>query len=111
MKSPGKTSAEGGTPEFGKSFEQLLFLELLAYLSYRNPDLDLAFWQTDNGVEVDFIVNDRRVLIDVNSTTRVHETDLKGLTHCTEEGVFGRRILVYREGYPRILKDRWGMSW
>jgi hypothetical protein len=65
--------------------------------SYSDPDLDLAFWQTDSGMEVDFILNDREVLIAVKSSTKVHETDLKGLTQCAEEGVFGRRILVCRE--------------
>jgi predicted AAA+ superfamily ATPase len=97
-----------GTPEFGKSFEHLIFLELMAYRSYRDPELSLSFWRTDSGVEVDFIVNDRQVLIEVKSSTSVHETDLKGLSQCAEEGSFGRRILVCREGYPRILEDRLG---
>jgi predicted AAA+ superfamily ATPase len=38
------------TPEFGKSFEHFLLMELKAFQAYRNPDLPLYFWRTSTGV-------------------------------------------------------------
>jgi len=42
-----------GTPEFGKSFEHYILMELKAYQAYRNPELDIRYWRTSSGFEVD----------------------------------------------------------
>ena len=46
-----------GTPEFGNAFEQLILMELKAYRAYRDPELEITFWRTSSGVEVDFILD------------------------------------------------------
>ena len=43
-----------GTPEFGKSFEHYILMELKVYQAYRNPELDIRYWRTSSGYEVDF---------------------------------------------------------
>ena len=46
-----------GTPEFGKSFEHYILMELKAYQVNRNPELEIRFWRTTSGFEVDFVLN------------------------------------------------------
>jgi len=54
-----------GTPEFGHSFEQYIIMELKAYQAYRNPELEIRYWRTSTGFEVDFILGDMDVAIEV----------------------------------------------
>lgn len=96
-----------GTPEFGKSFEQLVFMELRAYQAYRAPELEIRYWRTASGFEVDFLLDDRRLAIEVKSG-RVHQTDLKGLSALSDDAPVGRRMVVCLEKSPRELTDRHG---
>ncbi len=96
-----------GTPEFGKSFEQLVFLELRAYKAYRVPELEIRYWRTASGFEVDFVLDDLRLAIEVKSG-RVHETDLKGLSALCDDRPVGRRLVVCLESSARELADRHG---
>jgi predicted AAA+ superfamily ATPase len=97
-----------GTPEFGKIVEHIMLNELLCYRAYRAPDLRLYYWRTSTGLEVDFILDDRAVAIEVKASSRVHETDLKGLTALHEDGPVGKRLLVCGEKHERVLHDRSG---
>ncbi|MBW2657074.1 MAG: ATP-binding protein, partial [Deltaproteobacteria bacterium] len=54
-----------GTPEFGHSFEHYILMELKAYQAYCNPELDIRYWRTSTGFEVDFILGDMNVAIEV----------------------------------------------
>src|SRR5206468_8149368 len=73
-----------GSSEFGKSFEHYILMELKAYQAYRQPDLDLYFWRTAGGHEVDFILGDLDAAIEVKGG-RVHEGDFGGLRALGEE--------------------------
>ncbi len=55
-----------GTPEFGHSFEHYILMELKAYQAYRNPELDIRYWRTSTGFEVDFILGDMNVAIEIS---------------------------------------------
>lgn len=90
-----------GTPEFGKSFEQFILMELKAYQAYRNPELDLYFWRTSTGLEVDFILGAMEVAIEVKGSARVHKADFKGLKALCEEQEVNRTIVVSLESAPR----------
>lgn len=92
-----------GTPEFGKSFEQLLFMELMAYRVYRAPEMEICYWRTSAGQEVDFIVDDKKLAIEVKASARVHDGDTAGLRALQEDGPVGKIILVCREPEPRRL--------
>jgi uncharacterized protein len=92
-----------GTPEFGKSFEHFILLELMAYKAYRNPELDVSYWRTAAGREVDFIVNDMEMAIEVKSSKRVHETDTKSLKILQEEHKVGKAFIVSLEPEPKQL--------
>lgn len=94
-----------GTDEFGKSFEQYILLELMAYKAYKNPELLLHYWRTSTGREVDFILGDMEVAIEIKSSKRVHETDAKALKILQEENKVKRSLLISFESEPKIILD------
>ena len=94
-----------GSADFGKSFEQYILMELKAYQAYRNPDLQIAFWRTAGGYEVDFLLGEKDVAIEVKGSSRVHEGDLRGLRALPEDGPVRRRVIVCLEEEPRTLED------
>ncbi len=110
-----------GSPEFGKSFEHYILMELRAYQTYRNPDIPITFWRTSTGVEVDFILGEKDLAIEIKSSRRVHEGDIRGLQTLAEDGKIKNRVMVSMEEEPRtvsggirilpwrrFLKELWG---
>lgn len=91
-----------GNEEFGRFFEQLVCMELKAWISYKSPRSQLTFWRTINGNEVDFCLDDN-LAIEVKSTSTVTDRHLKGLKVLREEGIFKRYIVICREEYPRMV--------
>ena len=92
-----------GTPEFGKSFEHLILMELKAYQAYRNPELDIRYWRTSTGYEVDFILGDMNVAIEVKGTSRVNSTHLRAMRALMEEHAVEHAVIVSLEKEPRRL--------
>jgi predicted AAA+ superfamily ATPase len=92
-----------GTPEFGKSFEQYILMELKAYQAYRNPELEIRFWRTSSGFEVDFILDDMTAAIEVKGSQRIHSGHTKGLRALCEEFAVGYAVIVSLEKQPRKL--------
>lgn len=92
-----------GTPEFGKSFEHFILMELLAYQAYRNPELQIYYWRTAGGYEVDFILNDMEVAIEVKSSKKVHAIDAQPLLSLREEYKVKKCILISFELEPKII--------
>ncbi len=94
-----------GTPEFGKSFEHFILMELIAYQAYKNPELEITYWRTSTGHEVDFILNDMEVAIEVKTSRRIHETDIRALKTLQQEHVVKKAVIVSFESEPKILND------
>ena len=92
-----------GTPEFGKSFEQYILMELKAYQAYKNPELPITFWRTSTGREVDFILGEKDLAIEVKGSSRVHEGDTASLCALLEDGPVKKRVIVCLEKQPRIF--------
>ena len=92
-----------GTPEFGNSFENYILMELKAYQAYRNPELDIRYWRTSTGFEVDFVLDDMAVAIEVKGSQRVHSTHTRGLRALLEEHTVKRAVIVSLEKQPRKL--------
>jgi predicted AAA+ superfamily ATPase len=90
-----------GSGDFGKAFEHLILMELKAYQAYRQPELDIRFWRTASGFEVDFVLGDLEVAIEVKGGTRVHDGDLTGLRALAEEHRLRRALVVSLEREPR----------
>ncbi len=92
-----------GTPEFGNSFEQFILLELKAYQTYKNPELDIRYWRTSTGFEVDYILNDMQTAIEVKSSRRIHDSHLRGLCALQEEYRVKRSVIVSLEKQKRTV--------
>ncbi len=93
-----------GSELFGPALEHLVLLDLKAYLDYRRLDLDLAFWRTHAGHEVDFVI-DGAVAIEVKASHRVSDGDLKGLRALAEETTLKTRMVVSMEPRERRTDD------
>ena len=91
-----------GSSDFGKSFEHYICMELMAYKSYRMPELPVYFWRTSSGLEVDFILGDREVALEIKSKSNIHAHDLKPLKILQEDGPIKRSIVVCLEREPRF---------
>jgi predicted AAA+ superfamily ATPase len=91
-------------PDFGKSFEHWVLMELLNYRRYREPDLDIRFWRTSTGLEVDFVLGEMDAAIEVKASRRVHEDDLRGLEALRESHRVKGRFVVCLEKEPRIVR-------
>jgi predicted AAA+ superfamily ATPase len=94
-----------GTPEFGKSFEHFILMELKAYQAYRNPELDIRFWRTSTGFEVDFILADLDVAIEIKGSQKVHSGHIKSLKALMEEHPIKKAIVVSMEKQVRKLEN------
>lgn len=92
-----------GTPEFGHSFEQYILMELKSYQAYRNPELEIRYWRTSSGFEVDFILGDMEAAVEIKGTRRVHAGHVKGLKTLLEEQPVGKAMIVSMEEQPRNL--------
>lgn len=76
----------------GRRFEQFIALQLLACIHYEGLGLELAFWRTTQGHEVDILLTRGQEIIaglEVKSSVSIHKTDLSGL-------------YAFRDEYPNI---------
>ncbi len=89
----GRKSATLNTHEGGFLFETIILNELRAYNDYLQKDLDLSYWKSTSGFEVDIIVNDE-LAIEIKSKSTISERDIKGLLAIQEEKKVKRMICV-----------------
>ncbi|MDZ7696026.1 MAG: DUF4143 domain-containing protein [Deltaproteobacteria bacterium] len=94
-----------GTNEFGIAFEHYILMELKAYQAYRNPEMEIRYWRTATGFEVDFILGDMAMAVEVKGSARIHNTHTRGLRALIEEHKVRRAIIVCLEKEPRKSKD------
>ncbi|MFC1885005.1 ATP-binding protein [Thermodesulfobacteriota bacterium] len=101
-----RRSPKIGGSEFGKSFEHIILMELKAYQAYKNPELDIRYWRTSTGFEVDLILNDMDVAVEVKSSSKIHSGHIKGLKALLEEHRVRRPIIVSLEDQPRKIESK-----
>lgn len=89
--------------EFGKSFEHLILMELRAYQAYKNPEMEIRFWRSSNGHEVDFILGEKDLAIEIKGSKRVHEGDLGPMHALLEDGPVKQCLVVSMEPEERFL--------
>lgn len=88
---------------FGRAFEHLVLMELVAHASYSELTYDIHFWRTKAGAEVDFILGDGEVAIEVKGTSRVDDRDLRGLRLFGETHRPRLAIVVCNEAAERVV--------
>ena len=78
-------------------------MELMNYKKYKEPELELSYWRTDSGYEVDFICGDMNTAIEVKASSRIHDKRLKGLKALKEKWKVKNCIVVCLESEARIV--------
>ena len=94
-----------GSPEFGASFEHLIYHELKTYSHYSGKKFPIYFWRTTSQIEVDFVLGDHQVAIEVKSTDNVQAKHIKGLKAFSEEYEIEKKIIVSLDTLPRKLEN------
>ena len=90
--------------EYGKMFENYIFMELKAYIDYRMTDDELYFWRTREGYEVDFVV-ENKVAIEVKTSKNISNRELRGIRAFMDENAVKDYIIVCRELFERTTED------
>jgi predicted AAA+ superfamily ATPase len=96
--------------EFGNLFETWVLQELVAYRSYRAPDMDLRFWRNPEGAEVDFVINSE-IGIEVKSTRSISTKHCAGLTELSSVVKLRKQIIVCREDQARVVSGIHILPW
>jgi len=95
------TAARG--EEFGRAFEHFIFMEILAHRSMKELDYEVNFWRTKTGLEVDFVLGGGEVAIEIKSTNRVDQKELRPLKAFKDEYKPKRTLLVCNENTERVV--------
>jgi len=95
---------------YGKSFEQFIWMELRAYLSYRRKTLPLTYWRSKSGHEVDFLIG-TKTAIEVKASKKISRNDFKGLEYLKEEGIFQNFILVSQDPVSTLTDNILTIPW
>ena len=90
----------------GQALEGLVAQHLRARIAYSRFDVDLFFWRTRAGAEVDFVVYGATGLqaFEVKNAARVHSTDLRALRAFRDDYPEAETALLYR-GHERLRID------
>jgi len=88
--------------EFGKAFEHLMLMEIVAYRSYSELDFEINFWRTKSGLEVDFVLGKGETAIEIKGSSWVDKRDMKPLTAFVEEYSPRKAIIVCNEREKRV---------
>ena len=90
---------------YGKAFENWVYHELSAFVSYRDFDGGLSHWRLPSGIEVDFVLGDMHVAIEAKASAGITRDHLKGLRSLATEHEVARRVVVCLKPRPRRTDD------
>lgn len=91
---------------YGKAFENWVFHELSAHVSYCAPSARIRYWRLAGGTEVDFIINDMETAIEAKASEKVTSDHLKGLRAvAVDNPKIKQRIVVCLERMARRTDD------
>lgn len=90
----------------GAGLEGLVGQHLRAWIDYGQRDLQLYYWRTRAGTEVDFVLygRDGFFAVEVKGGARVRSEDLRGLRAFGDDYPEATRVLLYR-GNERLQND------
>ena len=91
----------------GQALEGLVAQHLRAWAAYSRHDVDLFYWRTRAGTEVDFVVYGESGLqaFEVKNHRKVHSTDLRALRAFREDYPEAETAVLYRG--IGAFADRW----
>ena len=86
-----------GSELYGKAFENWVFHELSAFVSYADVDARLSYWRLPSGIEV---------AIEAKASARINRSHLRGLRTLADEHPDVRhRVVVSLEPRARRTED------
>ncbi len=82
----------------GISLEGLVLQHLRAWSDYSKDPVELSFWRTKSGVEVDFVIYGENYFfaIELKNSNKVNSKDLNGLRSFTQDYPACTLLLLYR---------------
>ena len=105
-----RKNLQPGSIDYGHALEHLIVQEIMAYLSYTESELQVAYWRTASGFEVDIVIsepysNEIKCAIEVKSCQEVQNRHLKGLRALHEEHPQSRLVCISHDMAPRMTED------
>jgi predicted AAA+ superfamily ATPase len=100
--------------EFGKSFEHFLILEIIKLNHYLRLYLDLTFYRTERGTEVDCIIETpagKTIALEIKSTTDPTPTMFKGLYSFKEKITDAQLLFGCRVQRAQAIKEVTVLPW
>ncbi len=93
----------------GQALEGLVAQHLRAWIAYAARDVDLFFWRTRAGSEVDLVVYGETGLhaFEVKNARRVHAVDLRALRTFREDYPEAQTAMLYRGGERLRIDGVW----
>ncbi len=104
----GRLDLQPHTAEYDTALEHFVWRELRTAIDYLDSDVQLEFWRSLSGFEVDFVLQRRGVPlwgIEVKAADHVHSRDLRGLRALAEEFPAMQRLVVCRQAFASKLDD------
>ena len=87
----------------GDAFEHFILMELTAYIGLNALNIEINYWRTKTGLEVDFILNRGEIAIEVKINDNVKSDKLKGLIAFCQEHKPKKAIVVSLDPYARKM--------
>ncbi len=100
--------------EFGKAFEHFFLLEITRLNHYHRLDLDLSFYRTERGAEVDCIIETpagKTIAVEIKASAHPSSAMLKGLKSFKEKVSKAQLILACRVERPQVINDVTVLPW
>jgi len=100
--------------EFGNAFEHFFLLEIIRLNHYHRLDLDLSFYRTERGAEVDCIIETpaRKIIaVEIKASANPSSSMLTGLKSFKEKVSHAQLILACRVERPQVIKDVTVLPW
>jgi predicted AAA+ superfamily ATPase len=98
-----------GTSEYGEAFETWIVHELMTYRDYK-ADMELNYWRSSSGYEVDIIINDHTA-VEIKAKENISLSDIKSLRALCEEKKLKQYICVSLEKTIRRVDSITIMPW
>lgn len=94
----------------GAAFEHYIYMELLAYRGLLEIEFELAFWRTQTGLEVDFILGKAQIAIEVKIKPNIQASDLGGLIEFKKTYPKTQALVVCTGDTKRLLTTKDGVE-
>ena len=94
-------------PDYGRLFEHFVILEIVKLNSYLKLDLELSYYRTDSGIEVDLIIETparKLIALEIKSTGEPKPTHVTSLNAFKKDYPEAQCYLIANTPRPQILE-------